>query len=348
MRPADLKAQPGTLRLVADDKIPYLRGQAERLGPTRYLPGAGITPADVAEADVLVVRTRTRCDRTLLEGSKVKFVATATIGFDHIDTDYLAEAGIGWANCPGCNASSVGQYVASSLIRLERAGYVRLDDCRVGIVGVGHVGPAVDRAVRELGCSTLLCDPPRAAVEGDEGFVSMDEVYRRADVITFHTPLVRDGDTPTWHLADFGRMECRPVLINAARGEVVDNAALLAALESGQVRTAVVDTWENEPAISKALLDRVFIGTPHIAGYSADGKATGTRMALEAVARYFGFDMQFDVRPPALPASLVPADDPFDRALQLYDPFTDSRRLKDNPGRFEQLRGDYPLRREHF
>ena len=318
------------------------------MGTVSYLPGAAISQADVADADVLIVRTRTRCDRALLEGSRVRFVATATIGYDHIDTDYLAEAGIAWANCPGCNASSVGQYVATSLLRLAEAGYVRLDGCCVGIVGVGHVGTAVDRAVQALRCQTLLCDPPRAAAEGPGGFVSMEEVYERADVITYHVPLVRDGHWPTCHMADFQRMKRRPVLINAARGEVVDNMALLAALDSGQVRAAVVDTWEGEPAISLPLLRRVFIGTPHIAGYSADGKATATRMALEAVARHFGFDIRFDIQPPALPADIVPAADPFVRMLQLYDPLTDTARLKAEPGRFEYLRGHYPLRREHF
>ena len=343
-----MKSDRRSLRIVADDKIPYLQGQAERMGTVSYLPGAAISQADVADADVLIVRTRTRCDRALLEGSRVRFVATATIGYDHIDTGYLAEAGIAWANCPGCNASSVGQYVATSLLRLAEAGYVRLDACCVGIVGVGHVGAAVDRAVQALGCQTLLCDPPRAAAEGPEGFASMDEVYDRADVITYHVPLVRDGRWPTVHMADFQRMKRRPVLINAARGEVVDNMALLAALDSGQVRAAVVDTWEGEPAISLPLLRRVFIGTPHIAGYSADGKAAGTRMALEAVARHFGFDIRFDIQPPALPASIVPAADPLVRMLQLYDPLADTARLKAEPGRFEYLRGHYPLRREHF
>lgn len=343
-----MKTDRRSLRIVADDKIPYLQGQAERMGTVSYLPGTAISQADVADADVLIVRTRTRCDRALLEGSRVRFVATATIGYDHIDTDYLAEAGIAWANCPGCNASSVGQYVATSLLRLAEAGYVRLDGCCVGIVGVGHVGTAVDRAVQALRCQTLLCDPPRAAAEGPGGFVSMEEVYERADVITYHVPLVRDGHWPTCHMADFQRMKRRPVLINAARGEVVDNMALLAALDSGQVRAAVVDTWEGEPAISLPLLRRVFIGTPHIAGYSADGKATATRMALEAVARHFGFDIRFDIQPPALPDDIVPAADPFVRMLQLYDPLTDTARLKAEPGRFEYLRGHYPLRREHF
>lgn len=338
----------GSLRVVADDHIPYLRGQAERLGPTRYLPGAAIKRADVADADVLIIRTRTRCTRELLDGTAVRFVATATIGFDHIDTDYLAQAGIAWANCPGCNATSVAQYVATSLLRLAEAGHVRLPGCCVGVVGVGHVGTAVCRALRTLGVRLLLCDPPRAAAEGAGGFVSIDEVYARADVITFHVPLTADGPWATRHMADFARMERRPVVINAARGAVVDNAALLAALTEGRVRAAVVDTWEHEPDILRPLLGRVFIGTPHIAGYSADGKAAGTRMALEAVARHFGLPLHFDIQPPALPTDLIPADDPSERMLQLYDPLVDSRALKACPEKFEYLREHYPLRREHF
>lgn len=344
----DEKGFRGRLRIVADDRIPYLRGQAERLGPTRYLPGAAIGRADVAEADVLLIRTRTRCTRDLLEGSAVRFVATATIGYDHIDTDYMAQAGIAWANCPGCNASSVAQYVATSLLRLAEAGYVSLSACCVGIVGVGHVGTAVYRELRTLGVNCLLCDPPRAAAEGAEGFVSLDEIYARADVITYHVPLTAAGSWPTYHMADFSRMERRPVVINAARGAVVDNEALLAALENGQVRAAVVDTWEHEPDILLPLLDRVFIGTPHIAGYSADGKAAGTRMALEAVARHFGLPLRFDIQPPALPPDLIPAEGLHQRMLQLYDPLVDSQSLKARPDKFEYFRGHYPLRREHF
>ena len=285
----------------------------------------------------------------------MKFIATATIGFDHIDTDYLASAGIGWTNCPGCNAPSVGQYIACSLLLLQEAGHIRLDDCTVGIVGVGHVGTQVALAVERLGCRVLRCDPPRAEKEGSAGFVSYEEVMAQADVITFHTPLTRDGAHPTYHLADtefFHQLGKRPVIINSARGEVVSNPALKAALKEGLIRTAIVDTWENEPGIDLELLDQVFLGTPHIAGYSADGKACGSRMALEAVARHFGLPDHFDIEAPALPEGFnyYPEDQqegrPADSPLRLYNPRRDSDALKAHPEQFENLRGHYPLRRE--
>ncbi len=349
------------MKIVADDKIPYLRGQAERLGETVYLPGASIRPADVRDADALIVRTRTRCDRALLAGSRVRFIATATIGYDHLDTDYLAEAGIGWTNAPGCNAASVAQYVRNALLLLHAEGTVRLDGgCTVGIVGAGHVGQAVARALRPYGCRLLLCDPPRSEREGGAEFVPQETIEREADIITFHTPLTHHGPHATFHLADaefFRRVARRPALVNAARGEVVCTEALRTALRLGQVRTAVIDTWENEPCIDRALLAAVRLGTPHIAGYSADGKANGTRMALAAVARHFGLPENFDgIRPPALPEGFLyfengnPAAgsrDYLGSPLRLYDPERDSQALKSSPGDFELLRGNYPLRREY-
>lgn len=338
------------MKIVIDDRIPYIRGAAERLGQTVYLPGAAIGPDDVRDADALIVRTRTRCDRRLLEGSRVQFVATATIGFDHLDTAWLEQAGIGWANCPGCNAASVAQYVESSLILLRRAGLLPAVGGVLGVVGVGHVGTRVAAAARALGFDVLPCDPPRSEREGGT-FYGLEELALRADAVTFHTPLTFDGPHPTFHLADeafFARLRRRPVVMNSGRGEAVDTQALLAALDDGRVRAAVVDTWGNEPHIDRRLLDRAFIATPHVAGYSADGKATGTRMALEAVARHFGLPGGFDIRPPRLPEGLRPAADPLDRKLQLYNPLDDTRRLKAAPESFEQLRGSYPLRRERW
>lgn len=343
------------MHILIDDKIPYIQGEAERLGTTTYKNGGSITAEDVREADALIIRTRTCCNRELLADSKVKFIATATIGFDHIDTQYLQEAGIEWTNCPGCNASSVGQYVANSLLLLEEAGHISTRNCTVGIIGVGHVGTQVEAAVKRLGCRVLRYDPPRAAAEGNEGFATMEDLLTEADVLTFHTPLTRSGAYPTYHMADeafFKRLTRQPVLINSARGEVVSNAALKQALQEGSIRAAVIDTWENEPAIDRELLDKVFLGTPHIAGYSADGKACGTRMALEAVARHFGMtDLTFDIQAPTFSEDsyyhsadrgIRPADSP----LRLYNPQRDSENLKQHPEQFEYLRGNYPLRRE--
>ena len=343
------------MRILIDDKIPYISGFAEQVGEIFYKNGGSITAEDVRNMDALIIRTRTHCDASLLKDSQVKFIATATIGFDHIDTQYLAKKGIEWTNCPGCNAASVGQYITCSLLLLEEAGHIHLSNCTVGIVGVGHVGTQVEAAVRRLGCRVLLCDPPRADKEGKEKFSTLEEVMSQADVITFHTPLTRNGDHPTYHLADasfFEHLPKCPVIINSARGEVVSNSALKAALKNQKIRTAIVDTWENEPNIDLELLDKVFLGTPHIAGYSADGKACGSRMALSAVARFFGKPDHFEIQPPALPTdfSYYPEDTnptrPADSPLRLYNPRRDSDALKTHPEQFEYLRGHYPLRRE--
>lgn len=359
------------MKIIIDDKIPFMRGQAERLGTAVYLPGAAITADDVRDADALIVRTRTRCDEALLKGSRVKFIVTATIGFDHIDTAWLAKNGIGWTNCPGCNAGSVAQYVESALLLLARAGRICLDaSTTLAVVGVGHVGTQVALMAKRLGLNLLLCDPLRLQGCGgvEEGSAAaggiadaaccatLDDVCRQADIITFHTPLTRQGLHATFHLASadfFSRLLRHPVVINSSRGEVVDTSALLGALRGGIVREAVVDTWENEPDISRELLDRAFLATPHIAGYSADGKANGTRMSLEAVARFFGVDCLFDVEAPAVPPTFryypeAPDDAAANPSLALYDPRRDSDALKADPAAFERLRGNYPLRREHF
>lgn len=358
------------MRLVIDDKIPFIRGFAERLGKAVYLPGDAINAADVRQADALIIRTRTHCNRQLLAGSTVRFIATATIGYDHLDTAYLASAGIGWANCPGCNATSVAQYVECVLALLAAKRGLRLGaGTTMAIVGVGHVGTAVALMARRLGLRVVLCDPPRREGHGGlhtgdtvaRGIADADctatlaDVAREADVISFHTPLTVSGQYATHHLADaafFTALRRRPVIINAARGEVVDTVALLAAMAAGQVSEAVIDTWENEPRVDRALLDRAFIATPHIAGYSADGKANGTRMALEAVGRHFGCDADFSaICPPPIAADFRYAPQYSDVAapcLALYDPRRDSDALKHDPDGFEYQRGHYPLRREHF
>ncbi len=370
------------MKIIVDDKIPYIKGQIEQLGSeVLYLSGAAITAEDVRDADVLMVRTRTHCNRALLEGSSVKFIVTATIGFDHLDTDYLREAGIEWTNCPGCNATSVGQYVRNTLFLLEREKGLDLKTATLGIVGVGHVGSAVLEACRPYVGRVLLNDPPKVSRLAGESSCQCDdycdlrELQTQCDIITFHTPLVTDGEWPTFHLADddfLHRLARCPFLINAARGEVVDNVALERALDEGRVRDAIIDTWEGEPRLSRTLLNKVYIGTPHVAGYSADGKANATRMSLEAVARWMArhgrlpapYDEEhlpvFHVEPPAVydtesryatdtvASVCMGYEDLVSKALQLYDPRTDSNRLKNDPEGFERQRGNYPLRRESF
>lgn len=336
------------MKAIIDSKIPYIRETIEKMADeVVYLPDDAFTPEIVKDADALIVRTRTRCNRELLEGSKVKFIATATIGYDHIDTEYCREAGIVWTNCPGCNAGSVEQYVHSVLLLLKREKGLDLQQATLGIVGVGHVGNRVARMAKDLGMRVLLNDPPRAD-RGEEGFVDLSTIARECDVITFHTPLYKDGVYRTFHLADEGfflSLQKSPYIINSSRGEVVDTAALMAALSCGRVKDAIIDTWEHEPCISRELLGAAYIATPHIAGYSADGKANATRMSLEALCRFFHIDADFEIVPPALP-SIEFSEDEEEVFLQLYNPLHDSERLKNAPEKFEWFRGNYPLRRE--
>ena len=318
-----------------------IRDRAAITDDAVYMDGSAIKADDVRDADAMIVRTRTRCDERLLGGSRVRFVGTATIGYDHLDTAWLDRAGICWTNCPGCNASSVAQYLRSVLILLARFHGVNLVGTTIGIVGCGHVGTLVCDVALSFGMRVLVCDPP----VGASGYVSLETIEREADIITFHVPLTRDGAYPTYHLADeafFSRLVRRPFIINTSRGAVVDNGALLRAIDDGIVRQAIVDTWEREPHVDLRLLDRVYIGTPHIAGYSADGKANADNMVLDALCRFFGVAAPPVVLPPPLPSGFVYTGDP----LQLYNPLDDSRRLKAYPDKFEYLRGNYPLRRE--
>lgn len=333
------------MKIVVDDKIPYILEKlhvlADEVVPLR---GSEISADDVKDADALVVRTRTRCDETLLKGSRVQFVATATIGFDHIDTAYLERAGIRWTNCPGCNAASVAQYLECSLLLLERQKGLSLQHSTIGIVGCGHVGSKVKAVAERLGMRVLICDPPLEQKEANS-HVSLDVIERESDVITFHVPLTRDGEYATIHMADeafFHRLSRVPYIINTSRGEVVDNDALLAALNEGRVRDAVIDVWEHEPQLNLQLLKRVFIGTPHIAGYSADGKVNADNMVVDALCHHFGLQHPGLIKAPSLPTDFLYTGDP----LQLYNPLKDTEMLKECPVKFEQLRNNYPLRRE--
>lgn len=338
------------MKIVVDDKIPYIRETICQLADeVVFLSGAAITAADVKDADVLVVRTRTRCNRQLLEGSKVQLVVTATIGYDHLDTQWLDAAGIHWTNCPGCNSGSVAQYVECSLLLLEQQKGLVLRQSTIGIVGCGHVGSKVKAVAERLGMRVLVCDPPLQKANSQEptanSYVSLDEIERRCDVITFHVPLTREGQYATWHLADddfFHRLSRVPYIINTSRGEVVDNKALLSAMEERRVRDAIIDVWEDEPHPDSVLLEKVFIGTPHIAGYSADGKVNADNMVIDAICQHFSLPHPGLIAPPKLPADFTYSGSPLD----LYNPMEDSKKLKAASSRFEQLRNNYPLRRE--
>ena len=345
------------LKIVADNTVPYLKGVLEPVAEVVYLPSRSFTPENVHDADALIVRSIDKCTRSLLVGSRVRLITTATIGFDHIDTHYCEEAGIAWHNAPGCNAASVGQYVVAALLTLSLRTGEPLAGKTIGIVGVGHVGKIVARQCALLGMHVLLNDPPRAAQEGEAGFVSLERLSKESDIITMHVPLTREGDYPTYHLADatfFQGLQRKPWFINSCRGAVHDTEALLMAYRTGQVSQLVIDCWEQEPNISRELLQASAIATPHIAGFSADGKANGTRACLEQISRFFGLTLERmgQVVPPAPAQPVIDlnrwTDHRVERAiLTTFDPQFIDRKLRACPTDFESFRAHYDHPREY-
>lgn len=329
------------ISVVADAHIPYLQS-LDKIADVTVLPPTAIDRDAIAGADALIVRTRTRCDAGLLEGSHVKFVGTATIGLDHIDLAWCAAHGIKTANAPGCNAPAVAQYVFSSLMHIINRPIAQYT---LGIAGVGNVGRIVERWGRSLGMRVMLCDPPRQRAEGGEGWSSLDDLAREADIITFHTPLTTKGADPTFHLADsrfFSSLRRAPIIINAARGPVADTEAWKEAIRTGQTGASIVDCWEGEPDIDRELLALADIATPHIAGYSEAGKKRASQMVIDALTDAFGLprtDTGLGV--PPIPDSITPAV-----ALEGYDPFADTDMLRADPDSFESLRDHYHLRKE--
>ncbi len=342
--------------IIADNKIPYLQGVLEPYARIDYLSPQQIDAQAVREADILLIRTRTQCDHLLLEKSRCRHIATATIGYDHIDTHYCQERGIDWTNCPGCNAPSVAQYILSSLLTWSKHTGKPLHECTLGVIGIGHVGKRVAHYGELLGMQVLRNDPPRQEVEGDTEFVSLDTICREADIITFHTPLTRNGQYPTFHLANddfFGSLRRTPLIINSARGEVIDSEALKKAFTQKAIAGFILDCWENEPHIDRQLLQQAFIATPHIAGYSADGKSTATRMIVQAVARWMNMEIPIEsILPPAPSQPVIDlrsSDTPLHTAVcHTYNPLSDDSRLRQSPEAFEAQRSNYPLRREFF
>lgn len=350
------------MKILVDENMPLARELFAGFGEVVARPGRGLAADDVRDADVLLVRSVTRVDETLLTGSRVRFVGTATIGTDHVDLEWLRAQGIAFASAPGCNAMSVVDYVASALLELaERHGFA-LAGKRAGIVGLGNVGSRLQRRLQAMGLEVLACDPPLAEA-GRTGLVGMDAIAG-CDIVSFHTPLVRDGAHPSFHLGDaafLARLKPGAILLNTSRGAVVDNAALLAALERRDDLHVVLDVWEGEPLVDRRLAARVALATPHIAGYSYDGKLRGTWMLYEALCAFLGQSptMTLGLLVPASArcvldvARLAPRraldlmraawritddDDAFRATLDADD---DARATA-----FDRLRKQYPLRRE--
>ncbi len=337
------------MKIVIDDKIPFIRGVFEPYAETVYAPGGAITADTVREADVLIIRTRTICNETLLAGSRVRMIATATIGYDHIDTAYCRRAGIEVATAAGCNARGVLQWVFAALETLG----VRPERTTLGIVGVGHVGEAVREAAVAAGFDVVCCDPPRVrrGELGTERFVTLEELLERADIVTLHVPL----DETTREMASeafFAAAKQGVVFLNSSRGEVVQETALKQALRSGRVSRAALDVWPHEPLIDRELLDLTTIATPHVAGYSLQGKAMGTAMAVRAVAAFLRLPIADDWYPAEAPKRHPRRGLSWKEITvgmtRHYDIRADDAALRAAPERFEELRGDYRFRPEFF
>jgi erythronate-4-phosphate dehydrogenase len=348
------------LKILADAHIPYLKGVAEQFGEVEYLPGNLFSRETIREKDALIVRTVTHFGEEILSGSSVKLICSATIGFDHIDTAWCDTHGVAWRTAPGCNASSVEQYIIASLLYLAEKQLFDLKEKTIGIVGVGNVGSKVEAACRKMGMKVLLNDPPREAAEGNATatiFTDINTIRRESDIITFHTPLTKTGIYKTHHLADadfFAQLNRKPVIINAARGGITDNRALTNALQTGTVSGAVIDCWENEPEINRVLLQLVDIATPHIAGYSADGKWTATRMSIENLRSFFdlhNLPLYQEIPSPHQPIielQGIAVERQIAHAVwQTYNPMLESDALKSLPDQFYWFRSNYPLRREY-
>jgi erythronate-4-phosphate dehydrogenase len=354
------------MKIIADANIPFVKDCFSSIGEVEVFPGREIKPDVVGDADCLLVRSVTKVDSDLLAGSKVRFVGTATIGFDHIDIEYLMRNNIGFASAPGSNANSAAEYVIAGLLEIGRKYKIRLDGKSIGIIGVGNVGSRVAKKCAALGMKVLLNDPPLQRESGDAKYLPLEELYD-CDFITLHTPLTFEGADKTFHLAGekfFKSLKAGCVSFNTSRGGVVDTEALKASVRSGQLETTVLDVWENEPNIDTELLEMVDIGTPHIAGYSLDGKIAGMIMIYKAACGYFGLNAKFDVEdflpePPVPQIKIKPAagseQDVLRGAVEkIYRISEDDlklRRILDVPAErkgkfFDDLRKNYPVRRE--
>ncbi|MBQ9310629.1 MAG: 4-phosphoerythronate dehydrogenase [Bacteroidales bacterium] len=342
------------MKFVIDQSIPFIKGIFEPYAQILYRDGAAIAPSDLKDADALIVLHNTKCTETLLSGSAVKIIATATIGTDHIDLSYCKQNDIYVQNAPGCNAGGVMNYVFSALYGAASRERIPLTGSTMGIIGVGQVGSRIESMAKHLGFKLLLCDPPRAEAEGSGQFVSLDTLLANSDVVTLHVPL---NDT-TRGMADadfFAKMKFGAFFINTARGGIVDEGALLEAMP--RLGPVIIDNWNNEPNVNLQLLEKASIATPHIAGYSYQGKQRGTSAAVRSVARFFGIEPLYDFYPVAEVQELeaVKLDLSGLNQGQIasvfqynYPVFTDDFMFRVDPGSFEHLRTNYSYRREFY
>jgi len=347
------------IKIIADSKIPFLENLFDGIASIKFLSAKEITNQQIRQADALIVRTRTKCNESLLKNTNVQFIATATIGFDHIDTDYCKKNNIQWKNAAGCNAESVEQYMYSALLNLAQKYNFQLAGKTLGIIGVGNVGKKVQKIAKKLQMNSLLNDPPRQRLEKSNQFTELETIQQQADIITLHTPLIKNGTDKTIHLVDkefLSKLKQTTYLINTSRGEVIDNKALEVALAQKQIAGAVLDVWENEPEINQSLLKRVSFATPHIAGYSADGKANCTWNSFLAICDFFNLEVNSNktINIP-LPEKINFEINCINKNIEQikteiinisYNIHFDDAALRNQIKDFENLRNNYPLRRK--
>ncbi len=342
------------MKFVIDQAIPFIKGVFEPYAETVYKDGGAICREDLMDADALVIRTRTRCNEALLAGTSVKIISTAAIGLDHIDIPFCIDNGIFIQNAPGSNSGGVMNYVFSALYGAASRERIPLSGATFGVIGAGHVGSRIEGMARHLGMRVLLCDPPRAEAEGPAQFVSMDYLLENSDIVSLSVPL----NPGTQKMADadfFRKMKFGAFFINTARGEIVDDDALLAAFP--KLGPVIIDTWNNEPDVNVELISRASIATPHIAGYSYQGKQRATAAAVRSVARFFRLEPLFEFFPTTELEELeaVKLDltgltqGQITAAFQYnYPVFTDDFMFRVHPERFDELRQEYRYRREFY
>lgn len=354
------------MKIVADANIPFVRECFSSVAEVQVLRGRDITSQVVAKADALLVRSITPVKEGLLAGSTVQFVGTATIGFDHIDLGYLERNRIGFASAPGSNANSAAEYIIAALLEVGRRHKIQLEGKSMGVIGVGNVGSRVARKCEALGMHVLRNDPPLQRQTRDPPYVPLEALYG-CDFLTIHTPLTHEGIDKTFHLADagfFSSLKPGAVFLNASRGAVTDSQALKAAIRAGRLQAVVLDVWEDEPNMDTELLEMVDLGTPHIAGYSYDGKVAGMIMIHNALCAHFHLRLAHTIEDflpqPDVPRLEIETQDLSDEELltraveRIYSIQRDDENLRqiahqppDKRGRyFDDLRKHYPVRRE--
>ncbi|MBO7300305.1 MAG: 4-phosphoerythronate dehydrogenase [Tidjanibacter sp.] len=344
------------MKILIDQFVPYAADALSPYAEVESVDGRALTPESVAAADALIVRTRTLCNEALLGGAhKLKFVGTATIGYDHIDREYLTSRGVAFTSAAGCNARGVLQWVAAVLAHLSGAQGWSPESKTLGVVGVGNVGRLVAEYGKMWGFRVLCSDPPRESAEHlgeNEGFVALDKILKESDIVTIHTPLTRSGEHPTYHLVNdafLSQLHDGAVVLNASRGEVADSNALL---RHSERLTLCTDVWEGEPdRINSELLERVEIATPHIAGYSVQGKANASAIVIRSLAERLGIEPLVDWYPEGVAPSCpreISWEEMCREIVSHCDLVSETARMKAHPEEFEVRRNTYPLREEFF